>query len=104
MEHHPKHIMVTCVFLATKIEEFNITMDQFVSNIRGDKSKAAEIVLNNEMLLLNRLNYELTISHPYRPVEGFLIDIKVCILCYYFFTLLNSTSLPCTEDKISRVQ
>ncbi|KAH9387659.1 hypothetical protein TYRP_008851 [Tyrophagus putrescentiae] len=76
MEHHPKHIMVTCVFLATKIEEFNITMDQFVSNIRGDKSKAAEIVLNNEMLLLNRLNYELTISHPYRPVEGFLIDIK----------------------------
>lgn len=101
MEHHPKHIMVTCVFLATKIEEFNITMDQFVSNIRGDKSKAAEIVLNNEMLLLNRLNYELTISHPYRPVEGFLIDIKVCIMLI-FVDLTNF--FLCTEDEIFRLQ
>lgn len=77
MEHHPKHIMVTCVFLATKIEEFNVTMQQFVSNIKGDRTKASDIVLNNELLLLHRLKYHLTISHPYRPVEGFLIDIKV---------------------------
>ena len=77
MEHHPKHIMVTCVFLATKIEEFNVTMQQFVGNIKGDRTRASDIVLNNELLLLHRLNYHLTISHPYRPVEGFLIDIKV---------------------------
>lgn len=77
MEYPPKHIMVTCVYLAAKIEEFNVTMQQFVTNVRGDREKASEIVLNNELLLLHKLNYQLTIWHPYRPIEGFLIDIKV---------------------------
>lgn len=35
-----------------------------------------EIILSNELLLMQRLNYYLTIHNPYRPVEGFLIDIK----------------------------
>lgn len=100
MEHHPKHIMVTCIFLATKIEEFNVTMKQFVDNIKGDRVKASEIVLNNELLLLHRLNYELTISHPYRPVEGFLIDIKVFLLYIYILSLGDPqmTSFHCRRD------
>lgn len=77
MEHHPKHLIVTCVYLAAKIEEFNVTMDQFVKNVKGDREKAAEIVLNNELLLLHKINYQLIIWHPYRSIEGFLIDIKV---------------------------
>lgn len=77
MEHHPKHIMVTCTFLAAKIEEFNVSMQEFITNVRGDRGKARKIVLENELLLLHRLNYQLTIWHPYRPIEGFLIDIKV---------------------------
>lgn len=76
IEHPPKNIMVTCIYLAAKIEEFIVTMEQFVSNIRGDKKRASDVVLQNELLLLHRLNYQLTIWHPYRPVEGFLIDIK----------------------------
>ncbi|KAH9424765.1 hypothetical protein DERP_012749 [Dermatophagoides pteronyssinus] len=76
MEHHPKHLIVTCVYLAAKIEEFNVTMDQFVKNVKGDREKAAEIVLNNELLLLHKINYQLIIWHPYRSIEGFLIDIK----------------------------
>lgn len=90
MENHPKHIMVTCVFLATKIEEFNVKMQQFVNNIKGDRTKASEIVLNNELLLLHRLKYHLTISHPYRPVEGLLVDIKVLIVeyCILFIKIL----------------
>lgn len=77
IEHHPKNIMVTCIFLAAKIEEFNVTMEQFVANIRGDRQRASDIVLKNELLLLHSLKYHLTIWHPYRPIEGFLIDIKV---------------------------
>lgn len=66
----------TCVYLACKTEEFNVSIGQFVSNIKGDKVKAMEIILSNELLLMQRLNYYLTIHNPYRPVEGFLIDIK----------------------------
>lgn len=66
----------TCVYLSCKVEEFNVSINQFVANIRGDRNKAMDIILSNELLLMKELNYYLTIHNPYRPVEGFLIDIK----------------------------
>lgn len=35
-----------------------------------------DIILSNELLLMQELNYNLTVHNPFRPVEGFLIDIK----------------------------
>ncbi|XP_017784009.1 PREDICTED: cyclin-H [Nicrophorus vespilloides] len=76
MNYHPKEIMVTCVYLACKVEEFNVSIGQFVSNIKGDREKASDIILNNELLLMEQLNYHLAIHNPFRPVEGLIIDIK----------------------------
>lgn len=76
MDYHPKEILATCVYLACKVEEFNVSISQFVANLRGDRDKASEIILNNELLLMQQLNYHLTVHNPFRPVEGFLIDIK----------------------------
>jgi cyclin ccl1 len=69
---------VTCVYLACKVEEFNISIQQFVANIKGDREKASDIILNDELLLMQQLNFHLTVHNPYRPVTGLLIDIKVC--------------------------
>ena len=77
MDYHPKNILVTCVYLACKVEEFNVSMAQFVANVRGDRVRAQDIILTNELLLMQQLDYHLTVHNPYRPVEGFLIDIKV---------------------------
>ncbi|XP_042230157.1 cyclin-H-like [Homarus americanus] len=76
MDYHPKEILVTCVYLACKIEEFFVTINDFVYNVRGDKKKAAEIILNNELQLTQELQFHLIIHQPFRPVEGLLIDIK----------------------------
>lgn len=76
MDYHPKEMLVTCVYLASKVEEFNVSISQFVANIKGDREKATEIILNNELLLMLHLNYNLTVHHPFRPIEGLLIDIK----------------------------
>ncbi|XP_059225918.1 LOW QUALITY PROTEIN: cyclin-H-like [Stomoxys calcitrans] len=76
MDYHPKEILATCVYLACKVEEFNVSIGQFVGNIKGNRNKAMDIILSNELLLMQHLNYYLTIHNPYRPVEGFLIDIK----------------------------
>lgn len=54
---------------------------QFVANIKGDREKASDIILNNELLLMEQLKFHLTVHNPYRPVEGLLIDIKVKYLC-----------------------
>lgn len=67
----------TCVYLSCKVEEFNVSITQFVANIKGDRVKAMDIILSNELLLMQELNYYLTIHNPIRPIEGFLIDIKV---------------------------
>lgn len=65
--------------MASKVEEFNVSIAQFVANVRGDREKATEIILNHELLLMQQLNFDLSVYNPYRPVEGFLIDIKVCL-------------------------
>ncbi|CAL4170125.1 unnamed protein product, partial [Meganyctiphanes norvegica] len=80
MEINPKTFFVTCVYLACKIEEFYVTINDFVHNLRGDKHKAAEIILNNELQLTCELQFHLIVHQPYRPVEGLLIDIKIFFL------------------------
>lgn len=64
------------MYLACKTEEFNVSINQFISNIKGDRGKAMDIILSNELLLMQQLNYYLTVHNPFRPIEGFLIDIK----------------------------
>lgn len=76
MNYHPKEILATCVYLAAKNEEFNISIQQFLANVKGDRNKAMDIILSNELLLMKELNFNLTIHNPFRPVEGLLIDIK----------------------------
>ncbi|XP_037085347.1 cyclin-H-like isoform X2 [Pollicipes pollicipes] len=76
MDFHPKGILVTCVYLSCKVEEFNVSIGQFVANVKGDKDKATDIILNNELTVMHAVNYHLTVHNPFRPVEGLLIDIK----------------------------
>jgi len=76
MNYHPKEILVTAVYLASKVEEFNVSMQQFVANVQGNQERATKIILNNELLLMQELQFHLTVHNPFRAVEGLLIDIK----------------------------
>lgn len=76
MDYHPRDIGVTCAYLACKIDEFNVSIDQFIKNVKGDCRKAQRTVLSNELLLMKKLNFQLTVHLPYRAVEGFLIDLR----------------------------
>ena len=67
----------TCVYLACKVEEFNVSIQQFVGNMHGDQEKASDLILSQELLLMHQLHYHLTVHNPFRPVEGLIIDIKV---------------------------
>ncbi|KAJ8869029.1 hypothetical protein PR048_030575 [Dryococelus australis] len=97
MDYHPKEILVTCAYLACKVEEFNVSISQFVANIKGDREKATDIILNNELLLMQQLNYHLTVHNPFRPMEGLLIDIKTRS------SLRDPERLrPCVEDLLER--
>lgn len=76
MEYHPRNIGVTCAYLACKIDEFNVPIDQFIKNVKGDCRKAQKTVLSNELLLMKKLKFHLSVHLPFRAVEGFLIDLR----------------------------
>uniref|UniRef100_A0A8C5LWD4 Cyclin-H n=1 Tax=Leptobrachium leishanense TaxID=445787 RepID=A0A8C5LWD4_9ANUR len=79
MEHHPRIIMLTCVFLACKVDEFNVSSTQFVGNLGENplgQEKVLEQILEYELLLIQQLNFHLIVHNPYRPFEGFVIDLK----------------------------
>jgi cyclin H len=65
------------VYLACKVEEFNVSITQFVGNLKGDREKFTNTILTFELQLMKKLHYHLTIHNPYRPIEGLFIDIKV---------------------------
>jgi cyclin H len=67
-----------------KVEEFNVSITQFIQNIQS-KSDLISIITNLELLLIERLDFHLTIHNFYRPFEGFLLDIKVKYRIYVVF-------------------
>ena len=71
---------LVCVYLACKIEEFNVSITEFVQNIRTSSMDEQEyftnMILNFELLLIEKLNFDLTIHNFYRPFEGFLLDLR----------------------------
>ncbi|KAM9331310.1 cyclin-H [Gastrophryne carolinensis] len=79
MEHHPRIISLACAFLACKVDEFNVSSVQFVGNLPespANQEKILEQILEYELLLIQQLNFHLIVHNPYRPFEGYLIDLK----------------------------
>jgi len=79
MEYHPRDIAYLCVYLACKVDEYNVSIDQFIQQTRPENPISMEMfIIDNELLLLQKLDFHLTIHTSYRPLEGFIIDLKTC--------------------------
>ncbi|CAD5229352.1 unnamed protein product [Bursaphelenchus okinawaensis] len=77
MEYSPKNIMMASYYLATKVDEFNITVHDFIANLHsGTPEQNAECVLHWEPIIMFKLDYQLTIHCPFRSFEGHLIEMK----------------------------
>ncbi|CAL4935811.1 unnamed protein product [Urochloa decumbens] len=72
MEHQPKNIMLTCVYASCKVEENHVSAEELGKGIQQDH----EIILNNEMVLLKSLDFDLIVYAPYRSIEGFIDDLE----------------------------
>ncbi|EPY78529.1 hypothetical protein CB1_001052019 [Camelus ferus] len=93
---------LTCAFLACKVDEFNVSSPQFVGNLRESplgQEKALEQILEYELLLIQQLNFHLIVHNPYRPFEGFLIDLKTRYPMLENPEVLRKT----TDDFLNRV-
>ncbi|GAA5964990.1 hypothetical protein JCM3765_004819 [Sporobolomyces pararoseus] len=74
MDYHPKNIMLTCVFLATKTENFPISIDSFSARV---KTPPVDI-LSLEFLVSQSLKFEYKVHHAHLALNGILLDLQTC--------------------------
>ncbi|KAK5576268.1 hypothetical protein RB653_007409 [Dictyostelium firmibasis] len=82
MQYGPKLVMLSCLFIACKTEDNHLDIDYY-SNIT--KASPSDIT-NLEVIILESLNFNLIVYHPFRPMYGYILDINDN------FSLYNNTN------------
>ncbi|VDM51675.1 unnamed protein product [Angiostrongylus costaricensis] len=78
-------VMMACFYLAMKVEEFYVTIDEFVANLRsGTPEQNTTRILGLEPEIMRALRYHITIHCPFRPFEGHLVEMKTRMLLLNF--------------------
>ncbi|KAI9862959.1 MAG: hypothetical protein M1813_004132 [Trichoglossum hirsutum] len=70
MTYHPKPLMLTSLFLATKTENHYTRLTTFAARIPGKKPTTPEDVIAPEFLLTQGLRFTFEVKHPFRGLEG----------------------------------
>ncbi|PKA61342.1 Cyclin-H1-1 [Apostasia shenzhenica] len=90
MEHHPKNIMLTCIYSSCKVEENHVSAEELGKGIQQDH----QMILNNEIVVLQQsLGFDLIVYAPYRSIEGFIEDMEEFI-----------QSRDTTQDRLKELQ
>ncbi|PRW44298.1 Cyclin-H1-1 [Chlorella sorokiniana] len=72
LEHDPQQLLLTCLYLACKIEEHYISAAE-LGRLTG---APAELILRTELTALQGLKFDLIVYSPYKSIDGFLEDVK----------------------------
>ncbi|SZF03871.1 unnamed protein product [Blumeria hordei] len=73
MTYHPADILKTALFFATKTENFYFRLTKFADAIG---KTTPEDVLASEFLLTQGLRFTFDVRHPYRALEGAIMELQ----------------------------
>ncbi|KAG6911852.1 hypothetical protein DXG01_000099 [Tephrocybe rancida] len=73
MDWHPKNVMLTALFLATKTTNNPISLETYTTHI---PRTAPSDVLDLEFLVAQSLGFEFAIWHAHRALWGIILDIQ----------------------------
>ncbi|KIK91614.1 hypothetical protein PAXRUDRAFT_830677 [Paxillus rubicundulus Ve08.2h10] len=73
MDWHPKNVMLTALFLATKTTNNPISLDSYTSNI---PRTSPSDVLDLEFLVAQSLGFEFAVWHAHRALWGLWLDLQ----------------------------
>ncbi|CAI7626405.1 unnamed protein product [Penicillium glandicola] len=74
MTYHPKSIMACALFVATKTDNYYMSLRQFADGIPGDTT--TEDVIAPEFLLMQGLRFTFDVRHPFRGLEGGVMELQ----------------------------
>ncbi|KAJ3222498.1 hypothetical protein HK099_002252 [Clydaea vesicula] len=93
MDYDPKIFVLTCLFLAAKVENCALPLDEFIKRIKINPPQPSQI-LESEFELSKGINFDYAVHHPFWPLHGYLLDMQT-------FFYQSSTSIPNLSQKIS---
>ncbi|KAI9779132.1 MAG: hypothetical protein M1839_007667 [Geoglossum umbratile] len=79
MTYHPKPLMLTSLFLATKTENHYTRLTSFAARIPGKKPTTPEDVIAPEFLLTQGLRFTFEVRHPFRGLEGGVMGLLALV-------------------------
>ncbi|KAL3317233.1 Proteasome subunit alpha 1 [Cichlidogyrus casuarinus] len=74
MDHYPREIMLTCLYLGCKCADFPIGVRAFVQHIPRNQERYSNFIVNSELFIIDAINYDLFVHTPYRPFKGLVVD------------------------------
>lgn len=82
MDFHPKNIVITCIFLASKAENYPLSLKEFARKLAGKSGDAAVVeenrrtVLDLEFLVSQSLSFEYSVTGAHRSLYGLILDLQ----------------------------
>jgi len=74
MTYHPKDIMACALFLATKTDNYYMSLRRFAEGVPGRPSE--EKVIAPEFLIMQALRFTFDVRHPFRGLEGGVMELS----------------------------
>ncbi|KAL5111893.1 putative cyclin-H [Taenia crassiceps] len=75
MDYFPREMMLTALYLACKVADYPLGLETFAAHIPRNREHYSEIVVHSELFLMEKLQYDIWIHTPYRPLNGLLVDL-----------------------------
>ena len=77
MEYYPQNVMLLCVYLACKVEEYNICIDKFVAMLEQSlQYETGLFIIAHEFILMEALDYSLIVHNAFKPLDGFILELS----------------------------
>lgn len=76
ISYDPKHVMLSCILVATKLENLHLTMSDFAGKVPNCQT---DLILTIELALLEALDFNLHFFHPHSCLSGLFIDMQATI-------------------------
>lgn len=73
MDYHPKNVMLTCLFLASKTENQLVSIEAFAAKVKGATPSA---VLSLEFLVSQSLRFQYKVHHAHLAAYGVFLDMQ----------------------------
>ncbi|KAL4909373.1 hypothetical protein BDW74DRAFT_146449 [Aspergillus multicolor] len=74
MTYHPKSIMLCALFIATKTDNYYMSLRGFAEGISGDTTP--EDIIAPEFLIMQSLRFTFDVRHPFRGLEGGIMELN----------------------------